>query len=44
LGIVKCALTQSKRTEDWRLTAIFYIYIKCGDKNCEIIIDNESCI
>ena len=41
LGVVRCALTQPKGTEDWRRTAIFY---KCGDKGCKIIIDNGSCI
>jgi len=39
LGMVRCALTQPKGTEDWRRTAIFYTYIKCGDKGCKIIID-----
>jgi len=44
LGVVRCALTQLKGTEDWRRTAIFYTYIKCGDKGCKIIIDSGSCI
>jgi hypothetical protein len=44
LGVVRCALTQPKGTEDWRRTAIFYTYIKCGDKRCKIIIDSGSCI
>jgi len=42
--VVRCALTQSKGTEDWRRTAIFYIYIKCGDKGGKIITDSGSCI
>jgi len=44
LGVVRCALTQPKGTEDWRRTAIFYTYIKYGDKGCKIIIDSGSCI
>ena len=44
LNVVKCALTQPKGTEDWRRTAIFYTYIKCGDKGCKINIDSGSCI
>jgi hypothetical protein len=44
LGVVRCALTEPKGTEDWRRTAIFYTYIKCGDKECKIIIDSGSCI
>ena len=27
LGVVRCALTQPKGTEDWRRTVIFYTYI-----------------
>jgi hypothetical protein len=44
LCVVRCALTQPKGTEDWRRTAIFYTYIKCGDKGCKIILDSGSCI
>jgi len=44
LGMVRCVLTQTKGTEDWRRTVIFYIYIKYGDKGCKIIIDSGSCI
>jgi hypothetical protein len=44
LSVVRCVLTQPKGTEDWRRTAIFYTYIKCGDKGCKIIIDSGSCI
>jgi hypothetical protein len=44
LGVSRCALTQPKRTEDWRRTAIFYTYIKCGDKGCKIIMDSDNCI
>ena len=44
LNIVRCALTQSRGTEDWRRTTIFYTYIKCGDTRCKIIIDSGSCI
>jgi hypothetical protein len=42
LGVVRCALTQPKEIEDWRRTAIFYTYFKCGDKGCKIIIDSGS--
>jgi hypothetical protein len=44
LGVVRCALTQPKRTKDWRRTAIVYTYIKCRDKGCKIIIDSGCCI
>jgi len=44
LGVVRCALTQPKGIEDWRMTVIFYTYIKYGDKGCKIIIDSDSCI
>ena len=44
LGIVKCALTLPKRIEDWRMIAIFQIYIKCVDKNRKITIDNKNYI
>jgi hypothetical protein len=44
LGVVRYALTQPEGTEDWRRTTIFHTYIKCRDKRCKIIINNESCI
>jgi hypothetical protein len=44
LSVVRCALTQRKGTEDWRKIAIFFTYIKCGDKWCKTIIDNGYCI
>lgn len=44
LGVIRCALTQPKGIEDWRRNAIFYTYIKCGDKSCKIIINSEGCI
>jgi hypothetical protein len=44
LGVVRYALTQPEETKDWRRTVIFHTYIKCKDKGCKIIIDNESCI
>ena len=40
LIIVRCALIQPKGYEDWRRTNSFYTYIKCGDKECKIIIDS----
>ncbi|GFZ18557.1 hypothetical protein Acr_27g0002960 [Actinidia rufa] len=36
LGVVRCALTQAKEDNDWRRNAIFYTYIKCGEKDCKI--------
>ncbi|GFS36949.1 heat shock protein DnaJ with tetratricopeptide repeat-containing protein [Actinidia rufa] len=44
LGVVRCALTQAKEDNDWRRNAIFYMYIKCGEKDCKVIIDSGCCI
>ncbi|GFS36117.1 hypothetical protein Acr_00g0044170 [Actinidia rufa] len=44
LGVVRCALTQAKEDNDWRRNAIFYTYIKCGEKDCKVNIDSGSCI
>ena len=44
LGVVSYGFAQPKRTKDWRMSVVFYTYIKCGDKGCKIIIDNRSCI
>ncbi|GFZ04984.1 hypothetical protein Acr_17g0005560 [Actinidia rufa] len=44
LGVVQCALTQAKEDNDWRRNAIFHTYIKCGEKDCKVIIDSRSCI
>ncbi|GFS42491.1 hypothetical protein Acr_00g0080110 [Actinidia rufa] len=44
LGVVRCALTQAKEDNDWRCNAIFHTYIKCGEKDCKVIIDSGSCI
>ncbi|GFS31469.1 hypothetical protein Acr_00g0017530 [Actinidia rufa] len=44
LGVVRCALTQSKENNDWRRNAIFHTYIKYGEKNCKVIIYSGSCI
>ncbi|GFS34711.1 bifunctional inhibitor/lipid-transfer protein/seed storage 2S albumin superfamily protein [Actinidia rufa] len=44
LGVVRCALTQAKEDNDWKRNAIFYTYIKCGEKDCKVIIDSGSCI
>jgi len=44
LGVVRYALTQPEETKDWKMHVIFHTYIKCKDKGCKIIIDNESCI
>ena len=45
LAVVRCTLAQPrKETEDWRRTSIFHTYIKSGDKDWKVIIDNGSCI
>ncbi|CAL2245833.1 unnamed protein product [Prunus armeniaca] len=45
LSVVRCTLAQPrKETEDWRRTSIFHTYIKSGDKDWKVIIDNGSCI
>ena len=44
LGVVRCALAQAKEDNDWRRNAIFHTYIKCGEKDCKVIIDSGSCI
>ncbi|GFY95544.1 AGC (cAMP-dependent, cGMP-dependent and protein kinase C) kinase family protein [Actinidia rufa] len=44
LGVVRCALTQPKKDDDGRRTVIFYTYIKCGEKDCKVIIDSGSYI
>ena len=30
LEVVRCALTQPQDDDDWRRSAIFHTYIKCG--------------
>ena len=42
--MVTCALAEQRDTNDWRRSAIFQIYTKCGDKTCKVIIDSGSCI
>ncbi|CAB4263779.1 unnamed protein product [Prunus armeniaca] len=45
LSVVRCTLVQPrKETEDWHRTSIFHTYIKSGDKDWKVIIDNGSCI
>ncbi|CAL8990389.1 unnamed protein product [Prunus brigantina] len=45
LAVVRCTLAQPrKEAEDWRRTSIFHTYIKSGDKDCKVVIDNGSCI
>ncbi|XP_038985543.1 uncharacterized protein LOC120111737 [Phoenix dactylifera] len=44
MNVVRCAITQPKETDDWRRTSIFHTYIKCGEKDCKVIIDSGSCI
>ena len=42
--MVRCALAEQRDTDDWRKSAIFQTYTKCGDKTCKVIIDSRSCI
>ena len=44
MNVVRCALAEQRDTDDWRRSAIFQTYTKCGDKTCKVIIDNGSCI
>ncbi|CAB4294452.1 unnamed protein product [Prunus armeniaca] len=45
LSVVRCTLAQPrKENEDWSRTSIFHTYIKSGDKDWKVIIDNGSCI
>ena len=44
LGVVRYVLAQTKKSEDWRRTSIFHIFIKFDDKICKMIIDSSSCI
>ncbi|XP_038983814.1 alpha-ketoglutarate-dependent dioxygenase alkB homolog 3-like [Phoenix dactylifera] len=44
LGVIRCALTQPKETDDLHRSTIFHTYIKCGTKDCKVIIDSGSCI
>ena len=44
VNVVRCALAEQRGTDDWRRSAIFQTYTKCGDKTCKVIIDSRSCI
>ena len=44
VNVVRCALAEQRDTDDWRKSAIFQTYTKCGDKTCKIIINSGSCI
>ena len=44
VNVVRCALAEQRGTDDWRRSAIFQTYTKCGDKTCKVIIDSGSCI
>ncbi|XP_020687617.1 uncharacterized protein LOC110103305 [Dendrobium catenatum] len=44
LQVVTCALSQPKLSDDWRRTSIFHTFVKIGEKNCKVIVDNGSCI
>ena len=42
--MVRYALAEQRDTNDWRKSAIFQTYTKCGDKICKVIIDSGSYI
>ena len=42
--MVRCSLAEQRDNDDWRRSAIFQTYTKCGDKTCKVIIDSGSCI
>ena len=44
VNVVRCALAEQKDTNDWRRSALFQTYTKCGNKTCKVIIDSESYI
>ena len=44
LSVVRCALTQPKKNNDWRRSSIFQTLTKIGGKNFRVIIDNGSCV
>jgi len=44
LSVVRCALTQSKKSDDWRKSSIFQTITKIDGKNCQVIIDSGSCV
>ena len=44
VNVVRCALAEQRNTNDWRMSAIFQTYTKCGDKTCKVIINSGSCI
>jgi len=43
-SIVRFALAQPKKNDDWRRTSIFQTLTKIGGKNCRVIIDSGSCV
>jgi len=43
LSLVRCALGQPKKNDDWRRT-FFQTLTKIASKNCRVIIDSESCV
>ena len=44
VNVVRCSLAEQRDNDDWRRSAIFQTYTKCGDKTCKVIIDSGSCI
>ncbi|PKA46484.1 hypothetical protein AXF42_Ash012617 [Apostasia shenzhenica] len=44
LAVMRCIIATPKIDPDWRRTAIFHMYFKCGEINCKLIIDSGSCM
>ena len=42
LGVVRCAITQPKVSDDWRRIAILTTNVMINDKPCKILIDSGS--
>ena len=43
-SVVRCTLAQSKESDDWKRNAIFQTIVKCGTKDCKVIINSGSYI
>ncbi|PKA56893.1 hypothetical protein AXF42_Ash002196 [Apostasia shenzhenica] len=44
LALMKCIIATPKVDLDWRRTANFHMYFRCGDIHCKLIIDSDSCM
>ncbi|PKA62667.1 hypothetical protein AXF42_Ash012254 [Apostasia shenzhenica] len=44
LAVMRCIIATPKVDPDWRRTAIFHMYFKCGEINCKLIINSGSCM